>query len=130
MLNLRLYAPIMYQVGERYGVLPEDILIESKMEFMHHVAEALHKSLEDMHGDPELDAPGLAYSGKLYFPEIIDRDKALPWLENERIREALSSTGKRIEYLMLHEIYHRKHHHRPIHELTQKEISEGRGCCS
>jgi hypothetical protein len=99
MLDLKLYFEFMDQVGARYGIAPEDIIVE-----------------------PGLEVPGKTADGKLFFAEMIDPEKALPWIRNDNIDEVLLSTPEKlIECLMLHEIYHLKNHFRNVNELTWQE---------
>jgi hypothetical protein len=99
MLDMKSYFEFMDQVGARYGIAPEDIIVE-----------------------PGLEVPGKTADGKLFFAEMIDPEKALPWIRNDHIESVLLSRPENlIECLMLHEIYHLRNHRRNVDELTPEE---------
>lgn len=99
MLDLKPYLKFMDEVGARYGVAPEDIIVE-----------------------PGLEVPAKTANGKLFFAEMMDPEKALPFIRNDHIESVLLSRPERlIECLMLHEIYHLENHFRNVNELTWEE---------
>jgi hypothetical protein len=98
-LDLKLYSEFMDQVGARYGIPPDDILIV-----------------------PGLYVPAKTAHGKLYFREMLDPEKALPLIRKPDICEKLLRSPRSvIEFLLLHEIFHLRNHHRDISELTVEE---------
>lgn len=61
MLDLKLYFEFMDQVGARYGIPPDDILVVTG-----------------------LDVPALTANGILYFREMLDPEKAFPFIRDNR----------------------------------------------